>query len=403
MNGRYDDPGIGPSGYYLVRLDRTMRFRRSGDEQEAEIQGGELRFYLDDWGEAIRWVDFQIATFGPESTGVISLRGGGNRDAGNSRMDIAGDMPSGKFLMECEASYLDERMVAESELVVYDDDDTFMSPSDFFHGTFSGVLQWTGGDGNESSSLTLQSAALRFEGSASAKWQEIEVVIPENTSAERLSFQCEGDAWPVYRKTLKLQIVGFRATAGDNETTAARATEMVQIAEQLWNPGFIYLDVVITDPIVDAELYDIAPRTGANLKKLWKSRPIQHEIDRIPVFFVDFGLSESGGGNTQGFAINIMKPFASVVISASAASNLVLAHELGHVMGGQHPDASSSSHYWTGKDGTIMEKYPFPAWNSHENCVNVGCPVPGCVDYSARECLEPGDWRLPTADSEGTV
>ncbi len=396
MNGRYVDPGISPSGqgtfgYYLVRLDRSIQFQGSGDVgKEAEIQRGELRFHLDDWGEAIRAVDFQIAAFGPKETGVISLRGGGNRDAGHSHIDIADGMHSGEFLIECGASYLDERMVADSELE-YDDEHTFTSPSDFLRGSFSGTLQWTDGGDGEGASLLLQSAKLKFEGNA--KWQEIEIVIPEDAQAERLSFQCGGEATPVYHKTLKLQLVGFKAEADDNQVTSARATEMIQIAEKLWNPGFIDFDYVITAPVIDPELEDINPRTAANRAKLWASRPIQNEIDRIPVFFVNFDLGQLGGGDTQGFAINTMTPHASVVISEFAVSDLVLAHELGHVMGGQHPDSAAPG-YWIGTSGTVMKKFPFEKINGHENCVKAGCPVPGCEDYSARECLEPGSWSL---------
>ncbi|MCB0059816.1 MAG: hypothetical protein KDE45_22415, partial [Caldilineaceae bacterium] len=282
-------------------------------------------------------------------------------------------------------------MVAESELV-YDDDKTFMSPSDFLSGSFSGTLQWTDGGDGGGVSLELRSAELKFEGDG--KWQAIKVVIPEEAQAERLSFQCSGEATPVYHRTLKLQLVGFKAEADDNQVTSARATEMIQIAEKLWNPGFIDFDYVITAPVIDPELEDINPLTAANRAKLWASRPIQNELDRIPVFFVNFDLDLQGGGQAPGFSINDMTAHASVVISETALSSLVLAHELGHVMGGQHPSSDAHPYYWTGTNNTIMEKFPFKDINSHENCMNAGCPVPGCLDYSAPECLEPGSWSL---------
>ena len=399
MNGSFDDSDVGAvgqeaSGYYLVRLNNSIRFRASdGNWRNAEIQGGELRFFLEDWGSAIRDVSFQLAAFGPDDTGVISFRSRRSVEDGFSTTDISDfdGIESSVFGIDCSATYLDERMVAESDLIEYESSENYASPRDFVHGSFTGVLQRTDIADGAGPSLRLISAELRFEGSG--KWEEIAVDFPEETYAEKISFSCNGDGIPVYRKTVKLQVVEFKPVADDSEATVALAKEMVEQAAKLWNPGFIYFDVIITEPVIDARLHDIDPRELVNLTKLWEVRPIQNELDRIPVFFVNFDLGEWFGGYTYGFSINTMEPFASVVISELSDSNLVLAHELGHVMGGWHPNSAETG-YWTGSESTIMEHFPFEAVNDHENCVKAGCPAPGCLDYFAPECLEPGSWSL---------
>lgn len=119
----------------------------------------------------------------------------------------------------------------------------------------------------------------------------------------------------------------------------------------------------------------------------------------IPIFFVDNDLANDGGGAT----ILPGTPLARVVVSdhilgddgfgTLSTNPALLAHELGHVLGGVHPNELPQITEWLGAMPSILEASGIP-WqmasdrNPLENCVhayNVAAqphsdpPTPDCV------------------------
>jgi hypothetical protein len=164
------------------------------------------------------------------------------------------------------------------------------------------------------------------------------------------------------RRTLKLQPVQF-TTNGANPTGINWSTQLVE-AERLWGECCIHLDpqgmiTVNNNPVA---------RTSTDRCTQIRAVPTPIPYDAIPVFYVDLPLAGDGGGWTDMAGSGLDAIFIS-----SHADLTVLAHELGHVFGGDHPTAAPSS-AWLGDTNTILvpgNGQGSPRLNSFHNCQRV--------------------------------
>jgi hypothetical protein len=190
---------------------------------------------------------------------------------------------------------------------------------------------------------------------------------------------------------MHLQMVKFMAHEGDIPT-GGKADQMLEKANALWNPGHIFFEDLHTpQPIISASL-----KTQPHYEKLYDIRPNKNVDKLISVFFVAYDLDCSGGGYTpEGFTVNALHAQAAIVISESAKSEFVLAHELGHVLGGLHPPLGApSSGQWYGDNDTILAEFPFPKRNSRRNCLLAASPALEKTNTSVALCIESVAWSV---------
>ncbi len=388
MNMAYDDKQSDSLllDQYIVPISLTGDLLLDEGKPSYTEAFGDLYVDVDRETRAIRSLSFQIVGDTGSGIGIIDLRGWQTPEQSDPTNGRLGE--GDQFVLDVDAVYLDQDIVEKSEFELIGPD-VLVSPRDLFSGIFSGKLMFEG------ETLILQDAKLDL---APAKYrdnvgrvQAIQLSVSYGVGQPNARANCAVGESLTYQKLVKLQVVGFAASEGDVQPSGSTAQTMIDNAQALWNPGFVTFDVVIPPPVVNRTLKESDPTNTTNLKALLKHRP-GGGADRIAVFFVTYDFSH-GGGNTTGFAINVMTALAAVVIYERAC-DLVLAHELGHVMGGQHSTASQSTSYWTGDMHTILSYQPFEAMNSARNCQLAACPVPGSTDTNAPKCLAPGTWSL---------
>jgi hypothetical protein len=201
-------------------------------------------------------------------------------------------------------------------------------------------------------------------------------VIPSLRSGLRLqrcSKSTSACAHPGHERTVDLQPVFFRSSAADPSPTGGSWTRRFNSSNVIWGKlGVTYAALsarTLTDPVNktagsnDVEANRIAAlRTGPG----------------IEVFLVDNDMASRGGASSSpgsGASSNI-------VMSDRGTSDTLLAHELGHVLGLDHPPTSADSN-------TIMEPSSShstanPTRNTMGNYNRITWPAPG-----AATCLNP--------------
>lgn len=174
------------------------------------------------------------------------------------------------------------------------------------------------------------------------------------------------------RRTLKLQPVQH-ATHGANPTGGQWQMQL-RVAQTLWNQCCIFVD---PQPMITIE--GSPARTSTDRCTQLAALTAQHgaatppfPLDAIPVFYIDDPLAGDGGGRTDmpGSGLD------AIFISSHTMNGTVLAHELGHVLGGDHPDPTDrvltpSASTWIGEYNTILvpgNGLPSPEHNSGHNC-----------------------------------
>lgn len=146
---------------------------------------------------------------------------------------------------------------------------------------------------------------------------------------------------PGVSRTLDLQPVFLRTDAADASPTGTSWPGRLNEANAIWGKvGVTFNDlgsVTVDTPLKtggDADIASVAAlRSGAG----------------VEVLIVDNDLAGSGGAVTLGPLAALCNP-GKVVMSDRGTSNTLLAHELGHILGIQHPGVPPNP----GDPGTIM-------------------------------------------------
>jgi hypothetical protein len=146
--------------------------------------------------------------------------------------------------------------------------------------------------------------------------------------------------------------------------TGAQWPAQLAQAQSLWGQCCIRLEGL---PMIDG-----APTARSSTDRCKQIRALPHAFphDAIPVFYVDDPLAGDGGGWTDLAGTGL----DAIFISSQIQNNTVLAHELGHVLGGSHPGGNPpgmSASAWVGDTNTILvpgNGHASPKHNSTHNC-----------------------------------
>jgi hypothetical protein len=200
------------------------------------------------------------------------------------------------------------------------------------------------------------------------------IVVPlESEVAQRLDLGLSeldcAETHVTEKKFLKVQPFGFKDRKDDPDPTAGKDLEKkLKAAEKVWGECCIKFAFRRPIYILDRDL-----KTSKNLGMIRKSaHQGGHSLPGVvEVFFVDNRLKGHGGGRTFGAGTGN----AQIVMSDFDVKNVtLLAHELGHVLNGFHPNSSTIGPLqWGGTLGTVLEatgtlKKASPAASSLHNC-----------------------------------
>jgi hypothetical protein len=171
------------------------------------------------------------------------------------------------------------------------------------------------------------------------------------------------------KRRLRLQPHAFHE--GDpQDHSGASWDAQLKAAQEVW--GGCCLDLV-AEPIIVHEMPEL--RRSSDPSQIRDSIPEDdHQPDLIEVILVDNDLVGDGGGAS----FSVTTSLARVVMSNQNVGNpTLLAHEIGHVLGGLHPDDQERDGLWVAAAGTILD----PSGSSHlpnlhptnnaNNCQNI--------------------------------
>jgi hypothetical protein len=176
-----------------------------------------------------------------------------------------------------------------------------------------------------------------------------------------------------YQRRLKIRPVRFLNRPDDPAPTGANARAQFESAESIWGQCCIDLEVL---PFVDRVAPDLKNSGKPQLVADSFSDPDENTIE---IFFVNRPLTAFGGGATCSCGWNTAK----IVLTENSQSNPnLLAHELGHVFAGAHPNSQNdpSGFFWVGDVNTVLQAtlhagQKNPDQNTLSNCRHTHNPA----------------------------
>jgi hypothetical protein len=168
------------------------------------------------------------------------------------------------------------------------------------------------------------------------------------------------------RRRLTIQPIGFRTDDTDPAPTGGTATAQFAKAQAVWEKACITFQV---NPIVIVT--DETLKTSSDLTAI-RNAFTDPDPAVIEVFFVANSLPSVGGGSAGGIGLASCKP---VIAEPNSGNPVLLAHELGHVLGLQHPGGASTSDAGTVMAPVGSAMLPGSDLVTHFMCTNVVNPA----------------------------
>jgi hypothetical protein len=150
----------------------------------------------------------------------------------------------------------------------------------------------------------------------------------------------KGGGVPGNSRTVDLQPVVFRTGPADPAPTGGSWARRLGPSNTIWGKLGVHFNDTSAVVIDNAAL----KTSGSNRAERDAVRAAHSNATRVCVFMTDNTLADAGGGGTVGGGA----AGAKVALSDRGTSNTLLAHELGHVLGLDHPPGGADSN-------TIME------------------------------------------------
>ena len=166
------------------------------------------------------------------------------------------------------------------------------------------------------------------------------------------------------RRVLMLRPFAFRDGPADTLHSGTSWGGQLNAAQAIWGSCCLQLDSESLRFIDDANL-----KNSSDPERIRQALPTGSDLAGIEVFLVN-GIPSDGGGSTSSPGHLQAKV---VMTNRNSGNPNLLAHELGHVLGGRHSGASTISHLWTGDPGTVLDpsnspNSPNPSRNTLNNC-----------------------------------
>ncbi|HEX3526767.1 MAG TPA: hypothetical protein VH988_06850 [Thermoanaerobaculia bacterium] len=165
------------------------------------------------------------------------------------------------------------------------------------------------------------------------------------------------------RRQLKVRPIFFRASAADPSPTGGSWQTQLAKAQEVWGRCCIEILPQEAQYVVDGNL-----KTSTAVEVIW-NRFDDPDIKTVDVFFVD-SILPNGGGASSSFGSSLAK---IALTDRNAGNPTLLAHELGHILGGLHPGSRPDPPAWIADPGTVLEpsgspNLPSPSLNTLGNC-----------------------------------
>lgn len=145
----------------------------------------------------------------------------------------------------------------------------------------------------------------------------------------------------VNKRKLICQPVGFKSSSTDTNPSGGTSAAQFATAQTVWGKACIEIEVKPITYIENATL-----KTSSSYSSIWASYT-DSNTNVVEVFFVDNLLTSVGGGVAGGLGV----ASAKVAIAEPNSGNpVLLAHELGHIIGLPHPSGTSNP----SDAGTVM-------------------------------------------------
>jgi hypothetical protein len=189
---------------------------------------------------------------------------------------------------------------------------------------------------------------------------------PEDASLESSANTAYDPCISVTQRQLVVQPVGFRSSAADPNPTGFTAAAQFGTAQAVWVKGGI--DISVRPMII---ITDTTLKTSSNLTDIRASFS-DPDPDVIECYFVDNQLPAIGGGSAGAIGTAACKV---VVAEPNAGNPVLMAHELGHVLGLLHPGAGSNSDAGTVMAPTGSAMAPGTVFVTHFMTMNIANPV----------------------------
>lgn len=168
------------------------------------------------------------------------------------------------------------------------------------------------------------------------------------------------------RRRMVIQPVGFRDSATDANPSGSTAAAQLGTAQAVWGKACINFQVNSIHLITDATL-----KTSSDLTAIRNSFT-DSSPNVIEMFFVANSLPAIGGGQAGGIGVASCKP---VIAEPNGGNPVLVAHELGHVLGLFHPGTGSNSDAGTVMAPTGSAMNPGTNTVTHFMCVSIANPV----------------------------
>lgn len=271
--------------------------------------------------------------------------------------------------------------------------DRFTAPMESLKGSLNGVLR-EDGEGVERSIHF--SGSFRFDSlpGQELRWVHSFRMDLANNAIWPLFLAEDPAAQVEHQRRLKIRPVRLLDKCDDPAPTGAGVNAKAQFesAKHIWGKCCIKLEVL--EPV---ERIDAALKTSG-MPELVADSFKDPDENTVEVFFVDHPLDSFGGGATCSCGWNTAK----IVLTEHSESNPnLLAHELGHVFAGLHPNQNSSTFFWKGDVKTVLQATLYsgqknPDRNTLSNCGHAHNPA--LASISPHPCrLHPDERFLPAA------